>query len=118
MSGYLELPNLSVKTEGGVSYCYRDTGGADVPLLLLQHFRGNLDNWDPAFVDELGSGRRIIAFDNVGVAGSGGTPASTIAEMAAGALAFIDALNLQKVGLLGFSIGSFVAQAIALIRPS
>jgi pimeloyl-ACP methyl ester carboxylesterase len=101
-----------------VTYCYRDTGGADVPLLLLQHFRGNLDNWDPAFVDELGSGRRVIAFDSVAVAGSGGTPASTVAEMVAGALAFLDALNAHKVDLLGFSIGSFVAQEIALVRPS
>jgi pimeloyl-ACP methyl ester carboxylesterase len=118
MTNYAQLPNLSVTTERGLKYSYRDTGGDGVPLILLQHFRGNLDNWDPALVDELGSGRRVVAFDNLGVAGSDGKAANTIAEMATGALAFLDALNLQKVDLLGFSIGSFVAQEIALTRPS
>jgi pimeloyl-ACP methyl ester carboxylesterase len=118
MTKYAELPNLSVKTERGLNYFYRDTGGDGVPLVCLQHFRGNLDNWDPALVDEVGSARRVVAFDNVGVAGSGGTAPSTIAEMAAGALGFLDAMGLQKVDLLGFSIGSFVAQEIALARPS
>jgi pimeloyl-ACP methyl ester carboxylesterase len=118
MTKYAELPNLRVKTEWGLNYCYRDTGGDGIPLVLLQHFRGNLDNWDPALVDALGSGRRVVAFDNLGVAGSLGQPASTIAEMAAGALGFLDALKLQTVDLLGFSIGSFVAQEIALARPS
>ncbi len=118
MTEYVELPNLSVKTDAGLTYAYRDTGGADLPLVLLQHFRGNLDSWDPALVDDLGSATRVLAFDNVGVGGTGGTPVSTIADMAAGALAFLDAMDLQTVNLLGFSIGSFVAQEIALIRPS
>jgi pimeloyl-ACP methyl ester carboxylesterase len=118
MTQYAELPNLRVKTEWGLNYSYRDTGGDGIPLVLLQHFRGNLDNWDPALVDALGSSRRVVAFDNVGVAGSDGKAASTIAEMAAGALGFLDALKLQTVDLLGFSIGSFVAQEIVLARPS
>jgi len=44
-----------------------------VPLVLLQHFRGNLDNWDPALIDALASARRVIAFDYTGVSGSTGT---------------------------------------------
>jgi pimeloyl-ACP methyl ester carboxylesterase len=51
------------------------------------------------------------------VAGSTGTTPSTIAQMARDAIAFLDALELGAVDLLGFSIGSFVAQEIALIRP-
>jgi pimeloyl-ACP methyl ester carboxylesterase len=117
MTKYGELPNLSVKTEQGLIYCYRDTGGDGVPLVLLQHFRGNLDNWDPALVDALASGRRVVAFDNAGVGGSSGTVPRTVAEMSAGALGFLDAMNLQKIDLLGFSIGSFVAQEMALARP-
>jgi pimeloyl-ACP methyl ester carboxylesterase len=118
MTKYVELPNLTVKTETGASYSYRDTGGSGVPLVLLQHFRGNLDNWDPVLVDELASHWRVVAFDNLGVGGSDGTPASSVAGMAAGALAFLEALDLREVNLLGFSIGSFVAQEIALTRPS
>ncbi len=37
-----------VTAENGIEYAYRDVGESDVPLVLLQHFRGNLDNWDPA----------------------------------------------------------------------
>lgn len=115
---YSELANLQVTSATGTRFAYRDTGGDGLPLVLLQHFRGTLDSWDPALVNELGANRRVLAFDNVGVAGSSGAVPSTIAEMAAGALTFLDAMNLEKVDLLGFSIGSFVAQEIALARPS
>ncbi len=103
----------------GVDYAYRITGAPDAaPLVLLQHFRGNLDNWDPALIDELASGRRVITFDNRGVAASSGMTPSTVAQMALDAIDFIDGLGVGEVDLLGFSIGSFVAQEIALVRPS
>jgi pimeloyl-ACP methyl ester carboxylesterase len=108
-----------VLSAGGIDYAYRVTGPADsTPLVLLQHFRGNLDNWDPALIDALARGRRVITFDNRGVAASSGTTPNTIAQMALDALDFIDALEIGEVDLLGFSIGSFVAQEIALVRPS
>jgi pimeloyl-ACP methyl ester carboxylesterase len=103
--------------ENGIEYAYRDLGTGDVPLVLLQHFRGNLDNWDPALVDALAADRQVITFDNVGVAATTGTTPSTVEAMAQGAIAFVDAMNLRRVDVLGFSIGSFVAQEIALIRP-
>jgi pimeloyl-ACP methyl ester carboxylesterase len=118
MTTYAELPNLNLKTNTGLSLAYRDSGGDGLPIVLFQHFRGNLDNWDPALVDELAKSRRVIAFDYEGVGGSEGTVASTMAQTAAGALAFLDALNLERIDLLGFSIGSFVAQEIALTRPA
>jgi pimeloyl-ACP methyl ester carboxylesterase len=86
--------------------------------VTLQHFRGNLDNWDPALIDALARGRRVITFDNREVAASSGTTPSTIEQMALDAVDFIDALGVGEVDLLGFSIGSFVAQEIALVRPS
>jgi hypothetical protein len=59
--GYSELANERVSAADGVGYAYRDTGGdGRVPLVLLQHFRGNLDNWDPALIDALASARRVI----------------------------------------------------------
>jgi hypothetical protein len=68
---YAELPNGVVGAANGISYAYRETGGHDgaVPVLLLQHFRGNLDSWDPALVDALARSRRVITFDNAGVGG-------------------------------------------------
>jgi pimeloyl-ACP methyl ester carboxylesterase len=118
MAAYAETPTKHVSAGNGVDYAYRETGAGDVPLVLLQHFRGNLDNWDPALVDALAAGRRVVAFDNTGVGGSSGRTPHTVAEMAHDALAFLDALDLPRVDILGFSLGSFVAQEIALTRPA
>jgi pimeloyl-ACP methyl ester carboxylesterase len=62
-----------VRAGNGVDYTYRESGaraGDDVPLILLQHCRGNLGNWDPALIDALALGRHVITFDNAGVGGS------------------------------------------------
>lgn len=130
LNSYSGLPNERVKAANGIDYAYRDTGptddGAGVPLVLLQHFRGNLDNWDPALIDALAPARRVIAFDNAGVGGSTGTTPNTADEMAHDAIAFIEAIGANgalglgqgPVDVLGFSLGSFVAQQIALTRPS
>jgi pimeloyl-ACP methyl ester carboxylesterase len=106
-----------VTAENGIEYACRDVGAGDVPLVLLQHFRGNLDNWDPALINDLAAGRRVITFDNRGVGATSGTTPSTVEAMAHDAIAFIEAMGFQRADLLGFSIGSFVAQEIALIRP-
>ena len=116
---YVDAETQVLSASNGVGYAYRATGGSDAtPLVMLQHFRGNLDNWDPALIDALALGRQVIAFDNRGVAASSGRTPSTIAQMALDASDFIDALQVAEVDLLGFSIGSFVAQEIALVRPS
>jgi pimeloyl-ACP methyl ester carboxylesterase len=59
-----------------------------------------------------------VTFDTRGVGGSTGTTRSTVTEMAHDAIAFLDAMEFDRVDILGFSIGSFVAQEIALIRPA
>ncbi len=114
---YADASTQRVTAANAIEYAYRDVGEGEVPLVLLQHFRGNLDNWDPALVDALAADRRVVTFDNVGVGATSGRTPSTIEAMAHDAIAFLEAMNLQKVDLLGFSIGSFVAQEIALIRP-
>jgi pimeloyl-ACP methyl ester carboxylesterase len=118
-NGYSQLPNELVSAANGVDYAYRDTGGeGDPPLVLLQHFRGNLDNWDPALIDALAPARRVVTFDNAGVGRSTGTTPDTIEQMARDAIAFMTAMQFSQADLLGFSIGSFVAQQIALVRPA
>jgi pimeloyl-ACP methyl ester carboxylesterase len=119
-SPYSGLPNKLARAANGIDYTYRDTrpGVSGVPLVLFQHFRGNLDNWDPALIDALASARRVITFDNAGVGGSAGRTPNTVEQMARDAIAFIAAMDLGQVDLLGFSIGSFVAQQVALTRPA
>jgi pimeloyl-ACP methyl ester carboxylesterase len=117
VTSYSALPNKLVSGPDGVDYAYREAGRGELPLILLQHFRGNLDSWDPALVDDLAAARRVVAFDNAGVGGSSGITPPTIEQMAHDAIAFLTARQFSAVDLLGFSIGSFVAQEIALIRP-
>jgi pimeloyl-ACP methyl ester carboxylesterase len=108
----------TIRAPNGVQYAYRELGEGLPPLVLLQHFRGNLDNWDPPLIDALATHRQVITFDNVGVATTTGDTPSTIEAMARGALAFVDTLGMDQFDLLGFSIGSFVAQEIALARAA
>jgi pimeloyl-ACP methyl ester carboxylesterase len=118
MTTYAECPTRSITAANGVEYAYRELGDGPVPLVLLQHFRGNLDYWDPPLIDALATRRRLVLFDNAGVGGSSGTTPSTIAQMAHDAIAFLEAMEHDRVDVLGFSIGSFVAQELTLIRPA
>jgi pimeloyl-ACP methyl ester carboxylesterase len=101
-----------------IRFAYRRWGKpGTLPLVFNQHFNGNLDNWDPAVLDGLAAEREIIIFNNAGVASSSGEVPRTFAGMAANAEAFIDALGLKQIDLLGFSIGGMVAQQIVVDRP-
>jgi pimeloyl-ACP methyl ester carboxylesterase len=101
-----------------IRFAYRRFGKpGGIPLVFNQHFTGNLDNWDPAVLDGLAQEREIVLFNNAGVASSSGEVPKTFAGMAKNAEAFIDALGLKQVDVLGFSIGGMVAQTIALDRP-
>jgi len=103
----------------GVRYAYRRFGAADAtPVVFLQHFRGGLDNWDPKVTAGVAKDRPVILFNNAGVASSGGEPADTVPGMAGHVVSFIKALGLKRVDLLGFSLGGFVAQQVAVENPS
>src|SRR6201999_533821 len=102
----------------GIRFAYRRLGNPiGTPIVLLQHFMGNLDNYDPAITDALAVGREVILTDNAGVGLSTGTAPETVAGMARDAAALIDALGLEHVDLFGFSMGGYVAQQIAVDRP-
>jgi len=102
----------------GTSFAYREAGKTGgVPVVLLHHLTAMLDDWDPAVVDGLAARHHVIAFDNRGVGRSGGSTPASVEAMARDAIAFIRALGLNKVDLLGFSLGGFVAQVIAQEQP-
>jgi pimeloyl-ACP methyl ester carboxylesterase len=82
-----------------------------------QHFRGNLDNWDPLLLDTLAQAREVIPVDNAGVGLSTGTVPRTVTQMARDAIACTDALGLHRIDLLGYSLGGEVAQELTLLRP-
>ncbi|KJZ39069.1 alpha/beta fold hydrolase [Pseudomonas fluorescens] len=114
---FVNAANQWIKVEG-TAFAYRDIGPkGELPLVLLNHWGAVLDNFDPRIMDGLASTRRIIATDYRGIGASDGTAPATVSAMANDAIAVIRALGFKKVDLLGFSLGGFVAQEIALSAP-
>lgn len=116
-TSFIDAANQSI-TVNGIPFAYRDTGPATgVPLVLFNHWGAVLDNFDPAIIDGLAQTRRVITTDYRGIGNSGGTAPLTVGEMADDAIQLIRALGLKTVDVLGFSLGGFVAQDIALKAP-
>ena len=111
------VPTQFVEAKG-IRFAYRRFGKAGgVPLVFNQHFTGTMDHWDPAVTDGLARDREVVLFNNAGVSNSSGDVPTTIEDMGANAVAFIKALGLPKVDVLGFSTGGFVAQEITMQAP-
>src|SRR5260221_10014177 len=102
----------------GIRFAYRRVGkSGGVPLVFNQHFTGTIDHWDPAVTDGLAATREVILFNNAGISSTSGEVPASVEEMAVNAAAFIKALGLAKVDVLGFSLGGFVAQALTVAEP-
>lgn len=118
-SSIVTTPLQHIAASNSVTYAYKRLGTTTgTPVVFLQHFRGNVDNWDPQLIDAIAAERDVILFDNAGIGGTDGTTPNTVSAMAEDAVAFIDALGLTGIDLFGYSLGGFVAQEIALSRPA
>jgi pimeloyl-ACP methyl ester carboxylesterase len=117
MSTWQTTPTRTL-TVDGTPIAYRELGTpGGVPVVFLHHFTAVLDDWDPRVLDGIASQHHVIAFDNVGVGGSGGRVPADLEQMGTDAIRIIRALGHEQVDLLGFSIGGAVAQMIALQDP-
>jgi pimeloyl-ACP methyl ester carboxylesterase len=117
MTTWKDAPTRKVDVDG-VEFAYRELGaGSDVPVVFLHHLTAVLDDWDPRIIDGIAAHHRVIAFDNRGVGATGSSVPHTVEQMGADAIAFIHALGLERVDLLGFSLGGGVAQMVALQAP-
>jgi len=117
----VEIETKYVEVDG-VRYAYReldaDQAVDTTPLVFLHRFRGTLDDWDPAFVDAVAEHRHVILFSDAAVGSSTGSPATSVDEKAQNAASFVRALGHDVVDVLGFSMGGFVAQAVAMQEPT
>ena len=105
---YTKTPNQYVKVSG-VRYAYRTVGSpTGIPLVLLQHWTGTMDHWDSELIDLLAEQHKLYILDNTGIGASGGKVPDNVKSMAKDAVSIIKALHLQKVDLLGFSLGGFL----------
>ena len=91
--------------------------GQGTPLILANRFRGDLDQWDPAFLDSLAKNFRVITFDYSGLGRSTGTQAEDVMEMAKDVIDLTSALKIQKFVIGGWSMGGFVAQVVLTEHP-
>lgn len=114
----LETAATKFVEANGIKFSYRTLGPqSGTPLVLLQHFTGNMDAWDPTVVNALAKNRPVVVFNNRGVGATNGVVADNIAQMTTDAYAFIQALGYKQVDVLGFSMGGFVAQELAAQHP-
>lgn len=117
ISDTVETLKIKGKT---ATYAYREFGveSSAPPLVLLQRFRGTIDHWDPAFLEVLASERRVIIFDNAGVGASTGEVPDTIAGAVEGVIDFLNALKIEKIDVLGWSMGGMTALLTTLNHPT
>jgi pimeloyl-ACP methyl ester carboxylesterase len=102
----------------GIRFAYRRFGKpGGVPLVFNMHFTGTMDHWDPLVTDGFASDREVVLFDNAGISSSSGEVPTSVEGMAVNAVAFIKALGLRQVDVLGFSLGGLVAQEVTLAEP-
>ncbi|GCD88168.1 alpha/beta fold hydrolase [Nocardioides sp. LS1] len=103
----------------GTTFAYRELGPrSGVPLVMLHHFTATIDDWDPRVLDGIAAERHVIYVDLRGVGGTKGRVPMKVDVMAQDAIAFIGALGLTEVDLLGFSLGGFIAQVVASSEPN
>jgi pimeloyl-ACP methyl ester carboxylesterase len=114
---HINVPTQFVEVDGA-RYAYRRWGKkGTVPLFHIIHFRGGMDHWDPLLTDGFAENREVILFDGRGVASSSGAPRNRAEDMADDIASVVRALGISQVDLLGFSIGGFQAQEVALRHP-
>jgi pimeloyl-ACP methyl ester carboxylesterase len=116
------LTTQTAKTEyvefDGIKIAYRRLGkSSGIPLVMLIHFRGNMDLWDPLLLDSLAEHRPVIILDNAGIGRSTGEISPTFQGWANIVISFLNALAIEKIDLLGFSMSGAAAQMVALTAP-
>jgi pimeloyl-ACP methyl ester carboxylesterase len=92
--------------------------GSGPPLVLITGYGGTMEGWDRRFVDALAEHYRVVIFDNAGIGGTQALPGPLgIDAMANQTSALIGSLGLGRPDVLGWSMGSMIAQALAVLHP-
>ena len=106
----------TIPVDGGrIAYHRRGSGR---PLLVLNGLAATSADWDPSFIERLASANELILLDNRGIGAStdNGAPFN-IYQLADDAAHVIEGLEFERVSVLGWSMGGFIAQILALQHP-
>jgi pimeloyl-ACP methyl ester carboxylesterase len=113
-----KMPFLKVKV-GDIDIAYKQLGNnTEKPIVLIGGGGTTMDMWNPILLRELSSNHLVIIFDNRGVGNTTlGMENFSIDQFAKDTEGLLEALNIQKADILGFSMGSFIAQELTLENP-
>jgi len=119
VSGEVSIASAPVRTArttlGTVAYRMLGSGP---PLVMITGYSGTMEGWDRRLVDALAQHYRVVIFDNAGIGRTQALPAPlSIDAMAGQTSALIAALGLGRADVLGWSMGSMIAQALAVLHP-
>jgi pimeloyl-ACP methyl ester carboxylesterase len=111
------MKNNLLKYVGDIDIAYK-TFGKGEPILLVSGAGGDMNAWDPSTLEVLSSNHTVIVFDNRGVGNTttGNRPFS-IQQFANDTAGLLDALKIRKADVLGYSMGSFIAQQLTVMNP-
>jgi pimeloyl-ACP methyl ester carboxylesterase len=102
---------------GDIEIAYKMLGKGD-PILLFNGASDGMDQWDPSFPMSLSSNHTVIAFDSRGLGNTTmGSKSYSMQQLANDAAGLLDALKLPKANVMGYSLGSFIAQQFTMMYP-
>lgn len=111
-----DIPEKKVHV-GDIDIAYKMLGKGD-PILLISGASTGINGWVPSTLKALSSNHTVIVFDTRGIGNStSGSKAYSIELLANDTAGLLDALNIQKADVLGYSLGSSVAQQFAVMHP-
>jgi pimeloyl-ACP methyl ester carboxylesterase len=113
----MEADSLPMIAVDGARIAYRQIGKG-LPLVVLNGFGATSADWDPSFIDRLASSNKLILLNNRGIGGSiDDGQAFDIAKLADDTAGVIETLRIERASVMGWSMGGFIAQALALKHP-
>ena len=112
----LNIPAKKVHV-GDIDIAYKMLGKGD-PIILFNGASDNMNAWDPSFLKGISSNHTVIVFDSRGVGNTtAGSKPYSMQLLANDTAGLLDALNIDKADVFGYSLGSFIAQQFAVMYP-
>ena len=115
----LDIQNIPLKKVhvGDIDIAYKMFGKGE-PILLFNGASDTMDAWDPSFLTGLSSNHTVITFDSRGIANTTtGTKPYSMQQLANDTAGLLDALKIPKADVMGYSLGSYIAQAFTTSYP-
>ena len=111
------IPLEKIVQVGDIEIAYKMSGKGD-PILLISGGSADKNAWDPSFIRNLSSNHTVIVFDNRGVGNTTiGSKPYTMEQLANDTAGLLDALKIQNANVLGYSLGSYIAEQFTITNP-